>query len=140
MDDGNRNADEIKVTWRPIVLGPLTVALFFMALALNDGGTAMLGIILLDLSFSTAMVWIVLAARASDNPNSPLRTFIPKITTFLVLGAALLAAMRWRTDKGISAMELGFAAFYIIAGYIANRSLDAKRKGPQLTAVSRRKP
>jgi hypothetical protein len=139
MDQSNRNDDEIRLSWRPLVLGPLATVLFFMALWLNDGGTALLGIILLDLSFCVAMLWVVLAARASDNLNSPLRAFIPKLTAFLVLGAAFLAATRWRTDPRISAMELGFAALYVMAGYVANRIFDAKSKGPQLKAISGRK-
>ena len=135
MDEGDRG-DEIKLSWRAFVLGPLATVLFFLALWLNDGGTALLGIILLDSSFCVAMLWVVLAARASENPNSPLPAFIPKLTAFLVLGAAFLAATRWRTDPRISAMELGFAAVYIIAGYVATRIFGAKSKGPQLTAVS----
>jgi hypothetical protein len=136
MDEGNRIGDEIKLSWRPLLLGPLGVVLFFAALWLNDGGTALLGIILLDLSFSVAMLWVVLAARVSDNPNSPLIAFVPKLTAFLVLGAAFLAATRWRTDPRISAMELGFAALYILGGYLANRIFNARRKGPQLKAMS----
>jgi uncharacterized membrane protein YqjE len=65
--------------------------------------------------------------------------FVPKLTAFLVLGSGFLAATRWNTDNRISAMALGFAALYILAGYLANRTLDSKRKPPQLKAVTRRK-
>jgi phosphatidylglycerophosphate synthase len=135
MSNAIRNDEEIKLTWRPLELGPTAVILFFLALWFNDGGTALIGIILLDLSFTIAMLWVVLAARATDNLNSPLRAFVPKLTAFLVLGAAFLAATRWRTDKRISAMELGFAALYVIAGYITTRIFEAKSKPVQLKPV-----
>ena len=139
MSNAIRNDEEIKLTWRPLVLGPTAVVLFFLALWFNDGGTALLGIILLDVSFCVAMVWVVLAARATDNLNSPLRAFVPKLTAFLVLGAAFLAATRWHTDKRISAMELGFVALYVIAGYITTRIFEAKSKPLQLKPVTDRK-
>ena len=140
MDDSNGNAeDDLHVTWRAIVFGPLATILFFAALWLNDGGAAALGIILLSVSFTVVMVWVTLAARATSNPNSPLIAFVPKLTAFLVLGSGFLAATRWNTDKRISAMALGFAVLYILAGYLANRTLDSKRKPPQLKAVTRRK-
>jgi hypothetical protein len=69
MDMANRNDDEIRLSWRPLVLGPLATILFFAALWLNDGGTALLGIVLLDLSFTVAMLWVLLAARATENLN-----------------------------------------------------------------------
>jgi len=139
MSNAIRNDEEIKLTWRPLVLGPTAVVLFFLALWFNDGGTALIGIILLDVAFTIAMLWVVLAARATDNLNSPLRAFVPKLTAFLVLGAAFLAATRWRTDKRISAMELGFAALYVIAGYITTRIFEAKSKPLQLKPVIDRK-
>jgi len=135
----DRNAEDLQVSWRAFVFGPLATVLFFAALWLNDGGTAVLGIILLSVSFTLVMVWVMLAARATHNPNSPLIAFIPKLTAFLVLGSGFLAATRWETDKRISAIELGFAGFYILAGYLANRTLDAKHKPPPLKAVTRRK-
>jgi hypothetical protein len=135
MDTANRNDDEIRLSWRPLVLGPLATVLFFAALWLNDGGTALLGIILLDLSFTVAMLWVLLAARATENLNSPLRAFVPKLTAFLVLGAGFLAATRWHTDPRISYLEFAFAALYIIAGYVANKIFDAKVKPPQLKAA-----
>jgi hypothetical protein len=118
------------MTRRAIILGAPTVALFFLALWFNNGSAALGAPICLGLSFSLAMVWVALAARDSDNPNSPLRAFIPKMTTFLVLGTAFLAASRWNTDRRITAIEIGFAAFYIGAGYLAMRSFDAKRRRP----------
>jgi len=139
MNDSDRNTEELQVSWRAFVFGPLATVLFFAALWLNDGGTAVLGIILLSASFTLVMVWVMLAARATNNPNSPLTAFIPKLTAFLVLCSGFLAATRWKTDKRISAIELGFAAFYILAGYLANRTLDAKHKPPPLKAVTRRR-
>jgi len=139
MDNGNDTGREITLSWRALVFGPLTLALFLLSQWFNGTGAATLALVCLGLTFSLAMVWVILAARASDNPDSPLRRFIPRMAIFLVLGTAFLAASRWNTDRRISAMEAGFAAFYIIAAYIAMRSFDAKRKRPQLTAVSDRK-
>jgi hypothetical protein len=127
------------MNWRAIVLGPLAAALFLLALWFNDRSGDARSMISLGLSFSVAMVWVILAARGSENPNSPLRGFIPKMTTFLVLGTAFLAASRWNIDKRISAIEMGFAVFYVVAGYLAMRSLQAKRTSPQLKAVNDRK-
>jgi hypothetical protein len=138
MGDDKYTAGELTMTWRALVFGPLALALFFLALWFNDQSIDARGAICLGLSFSVAMVWVMLSARDSDNPNSPLRAFIPKMTTFIVLGTAFVAAARWNTDKRISAMEAGFAAFYIAAGYLAVRAFDAKRRRPQLTAVSDR--
>jgi hypothetical protein len=130
MKDDNYTAGELSMTWRALVFGPLAAALFFLALWFNDESLDARGPICLGLSFAVAMVWVVLAARESDNPNSPLRGFIPKMTVFLVLGTAFVAASRWHTDKRISAIEVGFAAFYIGAGYLAGRTFDAKRNRP----------
>ncbi len=135
----NTDGDELTVTWRALVFGPLVVALFFLALWFNDAATDARGPLCLGLSFTLAMVWVILAAHASDNPDSPLRGFIPKMVTFLVLGTAFVAASRWNIDRRVSAVEGGFAAFYIIAGYVAIRIFDAKRKRPQLSAVTGRK-
>ncbi|MGD0289284.1 MAG: hypothetical protein ABSC63_06475 [Candidatus Binataceae bacterium] len=132
MKDDHYTAGELTMTWRALVFGPLAAALFFLALWFNDQRLDARGPICLGMSFAVAMLWVVLAARASDNPNSPLRGFIPKMTAFLVLGTAFVAAARWSTDKRISVIEVGFAAFYIVAGYLAVRMFDAKRNRPQL--------
>jgi hypothetical protein len=132
MKDDHYTAGELTMTWRALVFGPLAAALFFLALWFNDQRLDARGPICLGMSFAVAMLWVILAARASDNPNSPLRGFIPKMTAFLVLGTAFVAAARWSTDKRISAIEVGFAAFYIVAGYLAVRMFDAKRHRPQL--------
>lgn len=139
MSIDDHTGSELGMTWRAMVFGPLAVALFFMALWFNDASNDARGPICLGLSFSVAMFWVILAARASDNPNSPLRGFIPKMTTFLVLGTAFVGASRWNIDRRVSAIEGGFAAFYIIAGYVAMRIFDGKRKPPQLIAINNRK-
>ena len=139
MDRDNYTPGELRMTWRALVFGPIAAALFFLALWFNDESLDARGPICLGLSFSVAMVWVMLSARESNNPDSPLRRFIPKMTTFLVLGTAFVASSRWNTDKRISVMEVGFAAFYIVAGYLAIRMFDAKRRHPQLRAVSDRK-
>ena len=141
MIQDNDTRGELNMTWRAIVFGPLAIALFFMALWFNDASTDARGPICLGLSFSVAMVWVILAARASENPNSPLRGFIPKMTTFIVLGTAFVAAARWNIDRRISVIEAGFAGFYIITGYLAKRIFDTKRNPPQLiTARDRKRP
>jgi len=139
MQPNDDTGGELAITWRALVFGPLVIAMFFLALWFNDAATDARGPICLGLSFTLAMVWVILAARASDNPDSPLRGFIPKMVTFLVLGTAFVAASRWNIDKRVSAVEGGFAAFYIITGYVAIRIFDAKRSRPQLTAVIDRK-
>jgi hypothetical protein len=139
MKDDNYIAGELTMSWRALVFGPLAAALFFLALWFNDERLDARGPICLGLSFAVAMVWVILAARASDNPNSPLRGFVPKMSAFLVLGTAFVAAARWNTDKRISAIEVGFAAFYIIAGYLAVRTFGANCNRPQVKGVSTRK-
>jgi uncharacterized membrane protein YhhN len=137
MADDNYTGGELTMSWRAIVLGPLVVALFFLALWFNDQSLDFRGPLCLGLSFTLAMVWVILSARDSGNPDSPLRAFVPKMTTFLVLGSAFVASSRWNTDRRISAIEVGFAALYIIAGYVAVKIFDAKRNRPQLTTVKR---
>jgi hypothetical protein len=131
MDRDNQpdNADsEIRITWRPIVFGPAAVALFFLALWFNDVATDARGPVCLGLSFALVMLWVMFAARASNNPDSPLRTAIPKLLTFIILGTAFVGAARWHIDKRVSALEVGFAAFYMITGYIAIRSFNARSR------------
>lgn len=137
--NGDPGGEELTMTWRALLFGPLVVALFFLALWFNDAATDARGPLCLGLSFTLGMVWVVLAARASDNPESPLRGFIPKMVTFLVLGTAFVAASRWNIDKRVSAIEGGFAIFYMIAGYLAMRIFDTKRERQQPTAASGRK-
>jgi hypothetical protein len=126
--EDNYRPGELAMTWRTFVLGPIMLALFFAALWFNDQNLSdERGPILLGLSFTIAMLWMVLAARDSDNPDSPLGGFIPKMTAFLVLGTSFIAATRWKTDRRVSLIELGFAALYIISGYIAQRTFRARR-------------
>jgi hypothetical protein len=139
LNDNHSGSGELTMTWRALVLGPLAAALFFMALWFNDASSDARGPICLGLSFSIAMLWVMLAARSSTSPNSPLRGFIPKMTAFLVLGTAFVGVTRWNIDRRVSAIEAGFAAFYIIAGYLALRTFATKSKRSELPAMSTRK-
>lgn len=127
--EDNYRPGELAITWRTLILGPIVLALFFAALWFNDQNLSdERGPICLGLSFTIAMLWMLLAARASDNPDSPLGSFIPKMTAFLVLGTSFIAATRWRSDRRVGLIELGFAALYIISGYIAQRTFRARRE------------
>jgi hypothetical protein len=82
------------------------------------------------------MVWVVLAARDAENAESPIRQFVPRITTVLVLGSAFLGfVMRDRYPR-ITIIEAAFIIFYIVAGALAMRIFNSKPKRPTLTALS----
>ena len=123
------------ISWRAWVFVPTIVVLFVIAFWRYNAGDELIGLVSFGLAISIAMIWAAMAARASGNPDSPLRQFIPRITLFVVLGASFLAWSRWNTDRRITAIEAGFAIFYLIAGYMATRGLDAGRKRAQLTPI-----
>jgi hypothetical protein len=126
----------IAISWRAWVFAPLMLALFVIALWRYNAGDELVGLVCFGLAISAAMIWVVLAARASADPASPLRQFIPRITLFVVLGSSFLAFSRWNTDRRITAIEVGFAVIYIVAGYAAIRGLDAPRKRSRLTPIA----
>jgi hypothetical protein len=122
--------------WRPLVLGPLTVTLFAIALYFYNDQQVELGLILLGFAFAVPMTWIVLAARDAESAESPLRQFVPRLTAVLVLGSAFLGFMMRARNPRISLIEAGFMIFYAAAGALASRSFSGKPRRPTLTAVS----
>jgi sterol desaturase/sphingolipid hydroxylase (fatty acid hydroxylase superfamily) len=122
--------------WRLALLGPLFVTLFALAMYFYNNMQPEVGLALLGFAFAVPMVWVVLAAREADSTDSPLRTFIPRLTSMLVLGSAFLGYMMWNVNPRITAMEAGFVVFYIVAAALAVRIFNARPKRPQLIALS----
>ena len=122
--------------WRPAVLGPLGVTLFAFAMYFYNNLQPEIGLTLLGFAFMAPMVWVVLAAREAENAESPIRQFVPRLTTVLVLGSAFLGfVMRDRYPR-ITIIEAGFIIFYITAGALAMRIFRGKPRRPTLTALS----
>jgi hypothetical protein len=128
--------DETSFPWRAAILGPLFIFLFALAFYFYNELHQGLGLVLLGLSFSVPMLWVVLAARDAEYSDSPVRQFIPRMTGMLVMGSTLLAFTMWNVDLRMSAMEGGFALVYICAGLIALHIIKGRPKRPQLTALS----
>ena len=122
--------------WRLAVLGPLFVTLFALAMYFYNNMQPEVGLALLGFSFAVPMVWVVLAAREADSTDSLLRTFIPRLTSMLVLGSAFLGYMMWSVNPHITAIEAGFIVFYISAAALAMHIFNTRPKRPQLTALS----
>jgi hypothetical protein len=122
--------------WRPVVLGSIGVTLFALAIYFYNNLQPELGLTLLGFAFMAPMVWAVLAARDAENAESPVRQFVPRLTTVLVLGSAFLGfVMRDRYPR-ITVIEAAFIIFYIAAGALAVRIFSGKPKRPTLTALS----
>jgi hypothetical protein len=122
--------------WRPAILGPLTFALFLLALYFYNNLHPELGLLVLGLTFAVPMGWTILAARAADYRDSPIRAFVPRFTLWLIFGSLVLGALHWNLDRRITQMEIAFAGLYIVAAYAAMRALAARPKRPELTALS----
>lgn len=122
--------------WRAAILGPLTVLLFAFALYFYNDMQPELGLALLGVTFMVPLVWVILAAREAEYSDVPMRNFVPRMTAWLVLGAALLGFMYWNVDRRISAMETLFVLIYVGAAFAALRILNSKARRPQLTALS----
>jgi hypothetical protein len=122
--------------WRPVVLGSIGVTLFALAIYFYNNLQPELGLTLLGFAFMAPMVWAMFAARDAENAESPLRQFVPRLTTVLVLGSAFLGfVMRDRYPR-ITVIEAAFIIFYIAAGALALRIFSGKPKRPTLTALS----
>jgi hypothetical protein len=122
--------------WRPVVLAPLAVTLFALAMYFYNNLQPELGLTLLGFAFMAPMIWVVLAARDAESADSPVRQFVPRLTTILVLGSAFLGfVMRDRFPR-ITVIEAAFIIFYIAAGALALRIFRGKPKRPTLTALS----
>jgi hypothetical protein len=122
--------------WRPAVLGPLAITLFGFAMYFYNNLQPEIGLTLLGFAFMAPMVWVVLAARDAESAESPVRQFVPRLTTVLVLGSAFLGFVMRDTYPRISAIEAAFIIFYIAAGALALRIFSGKPKRPNLTALS----
>ncbi|HKV56214.1 MAG TPA: hypothetical protein VJN94_16395, partial [Candidatus Binataceae bacterium] len=84
--------------WRLAALGPLAVTLFALAMYFYNNMQPEIGLTLLGFAFAVPMVWVVLAARDAESTESPVRLFIPRLTTMLVLGSAFLGYMMWSVN------------------------------------------
>lgn len=122
--------------WRAAILGPLSVIMFAFALYFYNNLQPELGLALLGISFAVPLTWVILAAREAEYSDVPLRNFVPRMTAWLVFGAALLGFMYWNVDRRITAMEGVFALIYIGAAFTASRIFDSRPRRPQLTALS----
>jgi hypothetical protein len=122
--------------WRPAVLGPLTVTLFGLAMYFYNNLQPEIGLTLLGFAFAVPMVWVVLAAREAENRESPIRQFVPRLTTVLVLGSGFLGFVMRERYPRIPLIEAAFIIFYVGAGALAMRILTGKPKRPTLTALS----
>jgi hypothetical protein len=131
-----RSSNSNGFPWRPAVLGSLGVTLFALAIYFYNNLQPERGLTLLGFAFMAPMVWVVLAARDAENAESPVRQFVPRLTTMLVLGSAFLGfVMRDRYPR-ITVIEAAFIIFYIAAGALALRIFSGKPKRPTLTALS----
>lgn len=122
--------------WRAAILGPLIVIMFAFALYFYNNMQPELGLALLGITFAVPLTWVILAAREAEYSDAPLRNFVPRMTAWLVLGAALPGYTYWNVDRRITAMEGVFALIYIGAAFTALRIFDSRPRRPQLTAVS----
>jgi hypothetical protein len=122
--------------WRAVILGPLTVTLLGLALYFYNNLRPEIGLTVLGVTFAVPMVWVTLAARDASHADTPLRGFIPRLTGMIILGTAYLGATMWRINPTITAIEAGFAVFYIGAALTALHILNGKPRRPQLTALS----
>jgi len=128
--------EQTNFPWRGVILGTLTAILFAFALYFYDNFQLKLGLGLLGITFMIPMLWVILAAREAEYDDSPLCNFVPRMTIWIVLGSVILGIMQWNVDRQITVMEAGFAAFYLIASFIAMRILKGRPKRPQLTALA----
>ena len=122
--------------WRPVVLAPLGLTLFAVAMYFYNNLQPEIGLTLLGFAFTTPMIWVVLAARDAENAESPVRQFVPRLTTMLVLGSAFLGIVMRDKYPRITIIEAAFIIFYIVAGALALRIFNRKPKRPTLTALS----
>ncbi len=122
--------------WRSAVLAPLGLTLFALAMYFYNNLQPEIGLTLLGFAFTAPMVWVVLAARDAENAESPVRQFVPRLTTVLVLGSAFLGFIMRDKYPLIAVIEAAFIIFYIAAGALALRIFNSKPKRPTLTALS----
>ncbi len=134
----SRSSDTSAFPWRPLVLGPLTLTLFGLAMYFYDRLQPELALTLLGCAFAVPMVWIVLAARDAENTESPVRQLVPRLTIVLVLGSAFLAFTMKDKYPRIPLIEGAFIIFYLAAGILTLKIFSSKPRGPNLRAVGGR--
>jgi uncharacterized membrane protein len=131
-----RSPNSKRFPWRPVVLGPLGITLFALAMYFYNNLQPEIGLTLLGFAFMAPMLWAVLAARDADSAESPVRQFVPRLTTVLVLGSAFLGFVMRERYPRISFIEAGFIVLYIAAGALAMHFFSGKSRRPTLTALS----
>ena len=131
-----RSPNRSEFPWRPMLLGPLALTLFALAMYFYDKLQPEIALTLLGFAFAVPMLWVVLAARDADDAESPVRQFVPRLTIVLILGSAFLGVVMRDTYPRIPLIEAGFIIFYIAAGGLALRIFSSKPRRPTLTAVS----
>jgi hypothetical protein len=134
----SRTLDIRGFPWRPLVLAPLTLGLFSLAMYFYDKLQPEIALTLLGFAFAVPMVWIVLAAREAENTESPVRQLVPRLTVVLVLGSAFLALMMKDKYPRIPLIEAAFIIFYLAAGALTLKIFSSKPRGPNLRAVGGR--
>jgi hypothetical protein len=122
--------------WRPAVLGPLALTLFGLAMYFYNNLQPEIGLTVLGFAFAVPMLWVMLAAREAENAESPVRHFVPRLTTVLVLGSAFLGFVMRDKYPRIPVIEAAFIIFYIAAGALSLRIFNRKPRRPALTALT----
>jgi uncharacterized membrane protein len=131
-----RNPKRSGFPWRPLVLGPLAIALFALAMYFYNNLQPEIALTLLGFAFAVPMVWVVLAAHDAEDAESPVRQFVPRLTIILVLGSAFLGVVMRDKYPHIPLIEAGFIIFYLAAGGLTMRIFSSKPRRPTLTALS----
>jgi hypothetical protein len=126
---------DLRFPWRAAILGPLAIVLFGLGLYFYNSMQPEVGLTFVGLAFAVPMTWMVLAAREAESPDSQVRAWIPRMTAMLVLGSTFVGITHWTVNRTITAIEAGFAIFYILAAVTAWRIVAAKPKRPQLMAL-----
>src|SRR5215469_392467 len=103
-----RSSDSRVIPWRPVVLGPLFMTLFAVAMYFYNDLQPELGLALLGFAFGVPMIWVVLAARDAHSAESPVRQFVPRLTIVLVLGSAFLGFVMRDKYPRIPLIEAAF--------------------------------
>jgi hypothetical protein len=119
-----------------VVLGPLALTLFGLAIYFYNNLQPQIGLTLLGFAFAVPMVWLVLAARDAESAESPVRQLVARLTTVLVLGSCFLGFVMRDKYPSIPVIEAAFIIFYLAAGALTLRIFRGKPKRPPLTALS----
>jgi hypothetical protein len=126
---------DTRLPWRAAILAPLAAVLFGLGLYSYNNMQPEVGLALVGFAFAVPMIWIVLAARDAESPDSQVRAWIPRMTAMLVLGSTFVGMTHWTVNRTITAIEAGFALFYMVAAVTAWRIIAGKPKRPRLMAL-----